>query len=116
LARTLSETLTRRRHLEGDGMNRQQHFLLGLGAGAAATIALGRLARTRHAIDFTGRTVVITGGSRGLGLVLARQFAAEGARLCLMARDEAELTRARAQLVSKGAKDVMTVRCDVRHS
>ena len=95
-------------------MNRQQHFLLGLGAGAAATIALGRLARTRHAIDFTGRTVVITGGSRGLGLVLARQFAAEGARLCLMARDEAELARARAQLVSKGAQDVMTVRCDVR--
>jgi NAD(P)-dependent dehydrogenase (short-subunit alcohol dehydrogenase family) len=94
-------------------MNRQ-NFLLGLGAGAAAAFTFGRLARTRHAIDFAGRTVVITGGSRGLGLVLARQFAAECARLCLMARDEAELTRARAQLVSQGAQDVMTVRCDVR--
>ena len=95
-------------------MTRQQNFLLGVGAGAAATIALGRLARSRHGIGFDGRYVVITGGSRGLGLVLARHFAAEGARLCLIARDEAELTRARAQLVSKGAHDVMTVRCDVR--
>jgi NAD(P)-dependent dehydrogenase (short-subunit alcohol dehydrogenase family) len=95
-------------------MTRQQNFLLGVGAGAAASIALGRLARSRHAIDFDGRYVVITGGSRGLGLVLARQLATEGARLCLMARDEGELTRARTQLVSKGADDVMTVRCDVR--
>lgn len=95
-------------------MNRQQNFLLGVGAGVAATVALGRLARTRHSIDFAGRCVVITGGSRGLGLVLARQLAAEGARLCLIGRDEAGLTRARAQLVSKGAHDVMTVRCDIR--
>jgi NAD(P)-dependent dehydrogenase (short-subunit alcohol dehydrogenase family) len=38
--------------------------------------------------------VVISGGSRGLGLVLARQLAAEGARLTLIARDENELRRA----------------------
>jgi NAD(P)-dependent dehydrogenase (short-subunit alcohol dehydrogenase family) len=56
---------------------------------------------------------VITGGSRGLGLVLARRFAAEGARLCLMARDVGELERAREELVAAGA-EVITVRCDIR--
>jgi NAD(P)-dependent dehydrogenase (short-subunit alcohol dehydrogenase family) len=92
-------------------MNNQQKFLLGLAAGAAAVFAGSRAARQRRAIDFAGRIVVITGGSRGLGLVMARQLAAEGARLCLLARDESELARAREQL---GACEVMTVRCDVR--
>jgi NAD(P)-dependent dehydrogenase (short-subunit alcohol dehydrogenase family) len=92
-------------------MNNQQKFLLGLAAGAAAVFAGNRLARQRRAIDFAGRVVVITGGSRGLGLVMARQLAAEGARLCLLARDEEELARAREHFVSA---DVMTMRCDVR--
>jgi NAD(P)-dependent dehydrogenase (short-subunit alcohol dehydrogenase family) len=92
-------------------MNNQQKFLLGLAAGAAAVFAGNRLARQRRAIDFAGRVVVITGGSRGLGLVMARQLAAEGARLCLLARDEEELARAREQFLSA---DVMTMRCDVR--
>jgi NAD(P)-dependent dehydrogenase (short-subunit alcohol dehydrogenase family) len=92
-------------------MNNQQKFLLGLAAGVVAVVAGKRVARQRRAIDFAGRVVVITGGSRGLGLVMARQLAAEGARLCLLARNEAELTRARAQL---GACEVMTIRCDVR--
>jgi len=92
-------------------MNNQEKFLLGLAAGAAAVFAGNRLARQRRAIDFAGRVVVITGGSRGLGLVMARQLAAEGARLCLLARDEEELERAREQFVSA---DVTTMRCDVR--
>ncbi len=92
-------------------MNNQQKFLLGLAAGAAAVFAGARVARRRRAISFTGRVVVITGGSRGLGLVMARQLAAEGARLCLLARSEEELARARAQL---GDGEVMTLRCDVR--
>jgi NAD(P)-dependent dehydrogenase (short-subunit alcohol dehydrogenase family) len=94
-------------------MTAQQKFLLGAVAGAAAMVAGSRIARTRRAIDFGGRNVVITGGSRGLGLVLARRFAAEGARLCLMARDLPELQRARDELVGMGA-DVMIVRCDIR--
>jgi len=43
--------------------------------------------------DLKNKTVLITGGSRGLGLVMAREFAAEGARLVLCARDEEELNR-----------------------
>ncbi|MFO0789821.1 MAG: SDR family oxidoreductase [Pirellulales bacterium] len=41
--------------------------------------------------DFRNRVVVITGGSRGLGLVTARQLAAEGAVIVLCARDATEL-------------------------
>jgi NAD(P)-dependent dehydrogenase (short-subunit alcohol dehydrogenase family) len=94
-------------------MNSQQKFLLGVAAGAAAVMAGARALRSRHAIDFNGRVVVITGGSRGLGLVIARQLAAQGARLCLLARNEGELATAAGQL---GAADdhVMTLRCDVR--
>jgi NAD(P)-dependent dehydrogenase (short-subunit alcohol dehydrogenase family) len=95
-------------------MNGRQRMWLGLVAGAAAMIAGRRVARARHAISFEGRVVVITGGSRGLGLVLARQLAAQKARLCLLARDEAELERAKAQLLEHGSPEVLTLRCDVR--
>jgi NAD(P)-dependent dehydrogenase (short-subunit alcohol dehydrogenase family) len=95
-------------------MNTDQKVLLGVAAGAMAAIVGGRLARTRRTFDFYGRHVLITGGSRGLGLVLARQFAEEGARLCLLARDEGELARAKAQLEALDAPQVITLRCDVR--
>ncbi|HJP91706.1 MAG TPA: SDR family oxidoreductase [Pyrinomonadaceae bacterium] len=65
-----------------------------------------------HAYDFKDRTVLITGGSRGLGLVLAREFAREGARLVICARDEEELERAQIDLEKLGA-EVMVVPCDV---
>ena len=93
-------------------MNSQQKFLVGLAAGAAAAFAGSQLRRRGRAIDFAGRVVVITGGSRGLGLVLARRLAAEGARLCLLARNSGELQRAAQQFPPDA--DVMTVQCDVR--
>src|SRR5687768_1469537 len=94
-------------------MTRNQKFLLGAVAGAAAAgMATTRALRNRHGISFEGRVVVITGGSRGLGLVMARQLAAEGARLGLLARDEGELARARAQLPPEA--EVLAIRCDVR--
>jgi NAD(P)-dependent dehydrogenase (short-subunit alcohol dehydrogenase family) len=94
-------------------MTNQERFLLGMAAGACAVLAGTRALRARRAIDFSGRVVVITGGSRGLGLVLARRFAAEGARLCLLARNDEELARAKAELADTGA-EVLTIRCDVR--
>ena len=63
--------------------------------------------------DFRGKSVLITGGSRGLGLVLAREFAAEGALLTLVARDGTELEQARQELAARGA-DVLAFTCDVR--
>jgi len=70
--------------------------------------------RGRHRIELTGRTVVLTGGSRGLGLVLARQFAQQGARVCLLARDEDELGRAASQVAQSGDMSVETYVCDIR--
>ncbi|MEP7070999.1 MAG: SDR family oxidoreductase [Verrucomicrobiota bacterium] len=84
---------------------------LTLAAGAAlGAWVLQRTLRSRY--SFRGKVAVISGGSRGLGLVLARQLAKKGARLCLLARDEAELARARQDLVATGA-EVLTVRCDL---
>src|SRR5947208_2499113 len=93
-------------------MNSQQKFLLGVAAGTLGVLAGRRFVRSTRQIDFTGRVVVITGGSRGLGLVLARRLSAEGARLCLLARSEEELARASEQFPP--GSDVMTLRCDIR--
>lgn len=93
-------------------MNSQQKFLLGVAAGAIGALVGRHFARGTRRIDFSGRVVVITGGSRGLGLVLARRIASEGARLCLLARNEDELARAAAQFPP--GSEVMTVRCDIR--
>ena len=81
------------------------------GIGAAVAASAWKIARS---IDFDGKSVVIFGGSRGLGLVIARELAAEGARLTLAARDEGELERAKAQLEAQGAM-VSTIVCDIRH-
>jgi len=89
-------------------------FALGMAAGLGAAVVAARLARARFAISFEGRVVIITGGSRGLGLVMARRLVDEGARVVLLARDLEELGRARDELLARGTGDVMTIRCDVR--
>jgi NAD(P)-dependent dehydrogenase (short-subunit alcohol dehydrogenase family) len=95
-------------------MNNQQYKNIGLAlAGAGAFFGLRAVSRHLQAYDFKGKVVLITGGSRGLGLVLARQFAQEGARLALCARNANELDRARQELSSGGAK-VLAITCDVR--
>lgn len=80
---------------------------------AAAAFALGRLMRASRAIDFNGKTVLIFGGSRGLGLVLARELAAEGARVTLAARSREELQRAQSDLEDRGLSATI-IECDVR--
>src|SRR5689334_1478188 len=80
---------------------------------ALGAFALGRLVwRKMKEYDLRGKTVLVTGGSRGLGLVLAREFAANGARLAICARDAEELAQAGDDLQNRGA-DVMAVKCDV---
>jgi NAD(P)-dependent dehydrogenase (short-subunit alcohol dehydrogenase family) len=80
-----------------------------LGAGSLLT---ARALRQRRRISFDGKSVLIFGGSRGLGLVLARLLGGEGARLVLAARDADELTRARDDLRLRGIQ-AMTISCDV---
>ncbi|HEY3597766.1 MAG TPA: SDR family oxidoreductase [Paraburkholderia sp.] len=50
---------------------------------------------------FEGKTVLVTGGSSGMGLVTAQAFAAEGARVVITGRDEAALATAQATLGKK---------------
>ncbi len=83
--------------------------LLGVGL---AGVALGALLRPRRSWSFRGRVVLITGGSRGLGLLLARQLAAEGARLALVARNPDDLGRAADELRGRGA-EVLELPADV---
>jgi NAD(P)-dependent dehydrogenase (short-subunit alcohol dehydrogenase family) len=59
-----------------------------------------------------GKAVFITGGSRGLGLVLAREFAKRGAEVAICARDSAELERAQADLRQRGHR-AEAFTCDV---
>lgn len=80
---------------------------------SAVVVAARALLRRARQIDFAGRTVVISGGSRGLGLELARRFAREGAAVALLARDDEELQRAERELETAGAH-VLSVRCDIR--
>jgi len=65
-----------------------------------------------RAYDLRGKVVLITGSSRGLGLVLAREFAREGARLALCARDPDELDRALEELGGQGVRAAGVV-CDI---
>ena len=83
---------------------------LALIGAAGATAAY--IARQRRHMEFSGKTIVITGGSRGLGLELARGFAAEGANLVLLARDRQQLTEAERELRNIGAR-VASISCDV---
>lgn len=62
--------------------------------------------------SFKDKVILITGGSTGLGLALAREFAREGAVLALCARDEVDLEYTRVELRALGAR-VFTSTCDV---
>jgi NAD(P)-dependent dehydrogenase (short-subunit alcohol dehydrogenase family) len=53
-------------------------------------------------IDLSGRTALVTGGSRGLGEAMAVALAAAGASVALVARDVARLQKVKAAIVASG--------------
>jgi NAD(P)-dependent dehydrogenase (short-subunit alcohol dehydrogenase family) len=95
-------------------LSNRQKSALAIGAGLGVAWVAARMARSARAISFDERVVVITGGSRGLGLVLARRLVDEGAHVVLLARDSGELERAKAELEARGRGQVSAWRCDVR--
>jgi len=96
-------------------MTERQRQAVMVGAAGLGAFLVARAWRRRDGYDFAAKSVVITGGSRGLGLVLARELADEGARLTLIARDAEELARAADDLRSRQPfADVLTVTADVR--
>jgi NAD(P)-dependent dehydrogenase (short-subunit alcohol dehydrogenase family) len=87
-------------------------LLLLVSSGAAVWLARSAL-RPRPERSLESKTVLITGGSRGLGLVLAREFAARGAQVAISARDADELRRAKEDLIQRGAPSVLVLPCDL---
>ena len=83
---------------------------LGIAVGLAA-ITRG-IARRIAAFDLEDRVALVTGGSRGLGLVIARKLVADGAKVAIVARDGEELLRARLDLEQRGG-DVLALIGDV---
>jgi NAD(P)-dependent dehydrogenase (short-subunit alcohol dehydrogenase family) len=69
------------------------------------------LQQSRH-WDLNEKVVLITGGSRGLGLVMAQEFATHGARVAVCARDEEDLARVREEFASRG-DHFFSAPCDV---
>jgi NAD(P)-dependent dehydrogenase (short-subunit alcohol dehydrogenase family) len=92
---------------------RSERTIATLATAAGAAMITRHVLRRRRAMDLQDKVVVITGGSRGLGLVLARQFAAEGARIALVAEHEEPLNRALMELAAQGV-DVQGIVCDIR--
>jgi NAD(P)-dependent dehydrogenase (short-subunit alcohol dehydrogenase family) len=80
--------------------------------GGAAALALRAIATRARTLDLRDRTVLVTGGSRGLGLLLAREFATHGAAVAVCGRDADALARARDDLQRRGVP-VRAVPCDV---
>ena len=63
-------------------------------------------------VDISGKVVVITGGSAGVGRAIAREMASRGARIALIARGEDRLAATRDELQSHGA-EVIAISADV---
>jgi short-subunit dehydrogenase len=81
-------------------------------AGIALSAWWGWRRIRRRRSSLAGQVAMVTGGSRGLGFLIARELAREGCRVVICARDEAALSRACDELRAGGA-DTTALRCDV---
>ncbi len=83
--------------------------------GASALFGLAALTLRLWPTSYSlkGRSVVITGGSRGLGLAIAEQFLLKGSNVVLLARDGDELTRAQSLLRERTYRPPTVIACDM---
>lgn len=82
---------------------------------AQARVSAGTPTALRKLFDLSGRTALITGGSRGLGLQIAEALGELGARLVLSARKRGELEAAVAHLERLGV-DATAIAWDLRET
>ena len=68
----------------------------------------------RPRAETSKRVALITGGSRGLGLAMAKRFASSGAGVAIFARDPEALADARSEIESVASSGVLALECDVR--
>jgi 3-oxoacyl-[acyl-carrier protein] reductase len=65
-------------------------------------------------IRLDGKSAIVTGGSKGLGLAIAKEYAASGADVAVFARDPAALADAKGEIQKVGGKGkVAAISCDV---
>lgn len=64
-------------------------------------------------LGLSGAAVVVQGGTQGMGLAAARCFAADGAKVGVLARSKDDLDRVVAELLESGAEDAVALRADV---
>jgi len=91
-------------------ISRKTAFMAALGVGLFALAKAIYNEITKY--DLRGKVVLITGGSRGLGLAMARVLADKGARIIICARTEEQLESAEMELLGKGA-EVLVIQADV---
>src|SRR5690606_15971735 len=96
----------------GDGQRRDTSGFVKAAAALAAGAAVRRLWRGRHLFPLEGRTVMVTGGARGLGLLLAREFGRFGATVAICSRTPSELENAARDLRGRGIR-THAAPCDV---
>ncbi|MGH7093028.1 MAG: SDR family oxidoreductase [Stellaceae bacterium] len=64
-------------------------------------------------ISLAGRSAIITGGSKGLGLAIAQEYARSGADVAILARDQGALNDAKALIQKEARGKVLAISCDV---
>jgi short-subunit dehydrogenase len=96
----------------GRRLRQRRAPVLGTVAGLTS-VGLWLLRRRRARSALTDEVAIVTGGSRGLGRLIAEELSRQGCRVVLCARDPAELQQAEQSLTALGA-DVLTVVCDVQ--
>ena len=65
-------------------------------------------------VRLDGRSAVVTGGSKGLGLAIAEEYARSGADVAILARDQGTLNEAKARIeASARGHKVAAISCDV---
>lgn len=91
------------------GLNK---FLLGSTAVVGGALAVRAIARSLNKYKLKNKVVLITGGSRGLGIVMARQLVEKGAKVAVCARNEEELISAAEELAAV-TQNYLAIPCDI---
>jgi NAD(P)-dependent dehydrogenase (short-subunit alcohol dehydrogenase family) len=66
-------------------------------------------------VDLTGKTAIVTGGSRGIGRAIAKALVAAGANVAITARIELDIENAISELSTIGPGTISGYACDVRN-
>jgi 3-oxoacyl-[acyl-carrier protein] reductase len=67
-------------------------------------------------VSLKGKVAIVTGGSRGIGLAIARALVAEAVQVAITGRDQRQLSAARSKIEAAGPGSVETLHADVRHA